>query len=462
MALVGGCRIPVRMFLGGLKGRRALLRPAAVGVVLVPEFQAEEKEMSTIEGDDVARPEVPEAPAVCATCNELMAGDARFCAFCGSARVLEEAPQLDEVERTETLVDGPAEAADHKRFRWWKVVVPLAVVVVAAIAAAVLLLPSDEPAYDLETAMTTLVAESTDVWDQADRASTLAQLTAAGEAAAEASGALSELRTELVEVGNVDDRRAAEAAFAAHIGSLEALGGLAGLKAEEVGDWPDVAAAIGETVEDLSSAEPLLVERELPGAPDHAADVEATGERIGVSMASIAEKLDGWAAEVERINADKLAQKVALDEYVGAFRAQTERYAGLRSSLSDLTQRLLNENGMFSTVYADFGAALAQRREVHAAMSALVPPAPLVPAHTAIVSAVQDSTGAVQSAITGIEEYQWDYYYTIDSTPGWQAFQRSSEAVGNAYNGGVGAWDAAVAAEEARIAGIKTPAQPAV
>ena len=124
---------------------------------------------------------------------------------------------------------------------------------------------------------------------------------------------------------------------------------------------------------------------------------------------------------------------------------------------------MVNDGGMFSNAYADLGAAQAQRREVHAAMSALVPPAPLVPAHTAIVGALQDSVGAVQHAITGVEEHQWDYYsYSIEDTAGWQAFQRASEQVSNAYNGGVGAWDAAVAAEEARIAGIETPAQPAV
>lgn len=426
--------------------------------------------MSTIEGDDVARSTVPEAPAVCAACNELMAADARFCAFCGSARVTEQpgaaAPiaeaEVAPAEDVEAVELEPGDGSVKKPRRRVRYLLPIGVLLVVAVTAAAFLLRDTEPPYDLDATMTQLATQSEAVWEQADRASTLGQLVAAGEAAEQASTTLGALRPELVEVGNTDDRRAAEAAFAAQIAALDAVAVLATLEAEQVADWPDVAAAIQATVEPLTLAEADLVARDLPSSPRLAADVAATAERIEVSMASIEDKLESWAAEVERINADKFFQKAALDEYTKAFRAQMERYAGLRSSLGDLTYQLVNGSGMFSTAYADLGAALAQRREVHAAMSALVPPSGLVPAHTAIVSAVQDSTGAVQSAITGLEEFQWDWYYTLDSTPGWLAFQRASEQVGNAYNGGVGAWDAAVAAEEARIAGIKTPAQPAV
>lgn len=420
--------------------------------------------MTTIDGNGVTRPTVPEAPTVCASCNELLTADARFCAFCGAARTVEPPSAEDQApvaDREAAVVEE--ETRSPRRRRRLRVVLPIAVVLVVALGAGAFLLTRDGgTTYDLEATMTQLASQSAEVWEQADRASTLGQLTAAGEAAQEASSALGKLRLELVEVGDADDRRVAEAAFAAQTDALDELAVLTSLEAEEVGDWPDVATAIGATVEDLTAAEAQLVTQELPSSPRLANDVEAAAERIGVSMASITEKLDGWAAEVERINADKFAQQVALDEYVNAFRAQMERYAGLRSSLGDLTNQLINGSGTFSTAYADIGAALAQRREVHAGMSALVPPSALVPAHTAIVSAVQDSTSAVQSAITGLEEYQWDWYYTLDSTPGWQAFQRGSEAVSNAYNGGVGAWDAAVAAEEARIAGIKTPAQPTV
>jgi hypothetical protein len=364
----------------------------------------------------------------------------------------------------ESTAEAPERPGRHRKRK----IGAALVLVVALVAGALVMLNRGGPGYDLDATLRSTASRVAPVWEDAGRASTLAQLHAVGAGAAEASTTLSGYRTDLVEVRNDDDRRAAEAAIDAHLGSLEALSAAAALDAATVADWPDVAAEVEGSTAALVAAEKTLLDRDLPGSPDLADVVTDVSGKLDVAITSITDKLKGWTAEVQTIEADKAAQQQKLDGYVTTFRAQTERYAGLRSSLSEFADRLENGRGTtYSISYGEFGAAAAQRREVHSAMSALVPPTDLVPAHTAILIAVQDSAAAVQAGTRGIEQYQFDYcyyncYYTIEATPGWQEFSRKSDQADAAFTGGVGSWDAAVAAEQARIAGITTPARPAV
>lgn len=181
-----------------------------------------------------------------------------------------------------------------------------------------------------------------------------------------------------------------------------------------------------------------------------------------MTLDGIRTKLDAWADEVERVTSEKQAQQATLDNYVSVFRGQIDRYGGLRNELAEMTRRFEDDGGRYSDAYSALGGAISQRQIVHNTMSAAQPPAALVPAHTAIIAAVNDSIGAVQSALQGVEEYQWGSYYVLESTPGWSEFNRRSRSITETYNAAVSNWELAVTSERQRIDGVKIPAQPAV
>lgn len=351
------------------------------------------------------------------------------------------------------------------RSRARRLLIPIGVAVtVAVVVAAVALFVSRDsgPSYDLDAALTAANERVASVWADADRAGTLAQLQAVGRDAGKASDELDRTAGEFAAVGNESDRTVASAALRSYVASLTALVPLAELDAAKTEDWPQVTKAVSARVAKLRDAEANLAERGLPAPADLADGAEAAAAKLDVAIEGIAGKLWAWADETKRITADRHTQTMTLSGYTDKFRAELDKYAGLRIELGNFTDRLLNEGVTYSEAYSFMGGAAARRQEVHAAMSAAQPPAVLVAAHTAIISAVSDSITAVQSGIQGVEQYQYGYYSTVQSTPGWQTFTRISRQISDTYSAAVSNWDAAVATEEARIKAITTPTRPAV
>jgi hypothetical protein len=425
------------------------------------------------------------APDACEACGGELGDAGRFCPFCGAERVfdlegeltvadiLQGGPTEDATDRVEMVVEAdPAHAIDDTdssdgagptTSRRRRTVVLACVVVIALVAGAVAVLARDgAPGYDLDAALAGAHEDVVVVVEDAGRAGTLGQLTAAGEQAESTARSLEAVRGDLELVGNRDDRMAAAAAVDSYLAVLGELALLADLDPKHVATWPSVSEAVDDVVADLRSADAALADRDLPVAEDLADEVESAGGKVGVALEGISAKLVGWAAEVEQISADKTAQSDALGGYVMAFRSQIDKYAGLRNEMSGFSDRILYDSMLFSEAYAFLGGAVTQRQEVHQAMSAAQPPTALVAVHSSVIAAVNESIGAVQSAVRGIEQYQFDYYYTIESTPGWSEFSRTSDQITETYSAAVSNWDLAVETEKQRIAAIKTPARPAV
>lgn len=354
-----------------------------------------------------------------------------------------------------------ADEGERKQRRRRRLLVVAGVVAIALVAGAAFALTRDSgPTYDLDAALVSSHETVSDVVADASRAGTLAQVTAVGDAAAEAIDSLDATRLDLELVSNRDDRVAAAATLDGYIDLLEQLVILGTLDAAKVTDWPDAAGAIEKELGVLRDNNARLLDRDLPLGDDVVDDVDAAAGKLEVVMSDMTAKLTDWAAEVDRITKDKATQKSALDTYVMTFRGQIDKYAGLRNEMSQYVADLYDTT--YADDYAFFGGALAQRQDVHAAMSAAQPPPALVPAHTAIVAAVNESLGAVQSAVRGLEQSQYLFFYEITSTPGWNDFSRRSDQITKTYNAAVSNWDLAVAGEEKRIAAIKPPTRPAV
>ncbi|MCU1678792.1 MAG: hypothetical protein JWM93_3550 [Frankiales bacterium] len=337
-----------------------------------------------------------------------------------------------------------------------------AAVVVIFVAGFVMFGRDSGPSYDLDSALTASNRHVQRVFDAAGRAGTLEQLDAVGKDADAAEAQLRKTRTEIEVVGNSGDRAAAAAVIDAYLASLEPLAQMHGLDAEEAADWTAVGDDVEKHIGAVRDATAGLADRKLPVPVELVAIMKSSAGKVGVALKGIKVKLSDWAAEAKRVTSERDTQRSALDSYAAAFRAQIDKYAGLRNELNSFTEGLLTQGGQYSDAYSSLGGAVTGRQEVHSAMSAAQPPPALVPAHTTIIGAVSDSIAAVQSAVRGLEQHQFSSYRTIESTPGWSEFSRRSKQISDTYNAAVSNWDLAITAERQRLEAIKTPARPVV
>ncbi len=109
------------------------------------------------------------------------------------------------------------------------------------------------------------------------------------------------------------------------------------------------------------------------------------------------------------------------------------------------------------------GAAQADREAVRSALAALSPPSSVRSAHERLVGVVAQSVDALDSAVTGVIDYQFsDRDTDYDETDGWRAFRADSERISSEYGAATSSWEADVTRRERQVKERKMPKAPEV
>jgi hypothetical protein len=213
--------------------------------------------------------------------------------------------------------------------------------------------------------------------------------------------------------------------LAGYSAALAALSQLSEVTAENTSGWPATRAELARTFGEVAagaSAAGANVRVVLDGALSSSdAVVEAAARGI-----------TDWQARSEAAEKARTADTQALSEYAAAFRTTTKSYQQLREDLSEHLRRGedLANNVTYGEDYAFLSTAIAERRYVRDQLISTDAPAAVEGAHAAVISAIDRSITAVQSAYDGLEQSQ-DCYYSEDctyylDTPGWQRFLSES------------------------------------
>ena len=404
-------------------------------------------------------------PMFCHGCGRLAPSAARYCPYCATALLEEGVAEEPEVPASaETVIESPVGEAPRRPRRRRRVAVAsvaVLVVLVGAGAGGALALRDDAPRYDVEAGLAKVAAAIAKPWDATERAATLDKLEAAAAAAAEA---LPTVRSELQAIEEVDDRdeRAAlRAAYQAEAEMLTVLSGLGEVSATDSEDWADIVTDVRtglEGVEQAAAELSALVETvAVSSLVDPMAQAVAPLELL---LTGAKEKMLAWDKARDEVAAERFSAQAALDGYVEAFNDAAGRYSALRDELASYIDEMYDKS--FADAYAYFGGAVAKRQEVRAAISTLTPPPGLVAAHTAALGIVDSSVAAVNDARRGLEEYQWEYYFSWESTPGWEDFSSKSDEISEGWTVAVAGWHEQVAAEQDRINALADPPKPSV
>lgn len=409
---------------------------------------------------DLDAPEESRLPRLfCAGCGRLTPALARFCPYCAVAIADDvEAAGEPEVVAAEAVPEPPV--AGQRRLRRSLIVgLVLAVTVGVAGGGGVLTQRGGEPGYDPAAGVVLVGDAVAKPWELAKRAATLAQLRAAGEAAASARGAIEGELAAVEEVGDAQLRGALRRAFSANLELLAVVAGLSQLDTAAADEWQQIAVDARAQLKELDVAVASITAVDDALAADALVDPVSDGiGALELLLGTMSDKVAAWEAERVAVRAERQAAQAALDGYVSAFNVEIERYSGLRQELGNYIEGFANTT--FNDDYAFFGAAVAKRQEVRGAMSALTPPPALVAGHTAVLGIVDASVSAVNDARRGLEQFQYEYYESWEFTPGWQSFTSKSNEISEGWTSAVSTWQKQVADEQARINALRDPAKP--
>ncbi len=401
------------------------------------------------------------ATRFCTGCGSSAPVGASFCSSCGSA-VASPMPATE----PHAPVVLPHGESRRSRVDRRLLLVGAGCVVALALLATLLVLrgSSDGETFDHERAIADAGRTVADMAEDLSDAGTIAALRSAAQDAAQAAERLDAPLAEVDDVGDADERRATRQALDASQALLVGYGTLSELAPERLDQWPALRGELTELGASLSDADRALVDVDLPGLGATVVDSTAsTTEDIARLVEGAEVALRDWKAEADRITSDRAMQLMALSGYEQAFRGHDARYIELRKDLQDFVNRVDANGASYGEAYSTLSQATTQREEIRNAMRAMAPPAALATTHAGVVGVLDEAIGAMRSASEGVRqyEYSWEYWYYKD-TPGWQTFMSASSGITGAHDTAFRAWEAAVAAERARVEAIAPPAAPAV
>lgn len=424
------------------------------------------------------------AEIFCGGCGRTWEDSASFCAKCGAPKPAVDSLDHDPSEGISDVADAsadlrmqlapeasisgfieidvaPTPSKEKSGRRKW-LVVGAAGLVVLVVAAFVTMRPEGR-SYDLEAALVRSESQ-VGVWaSRLDRATTLAQLNSSGASAAAAVTKLDSELAGLDAVGNETKRRLSRSALLAAKDLSAQLGGLAKLKPETLDDWDDESGQAKKAAEKLATAASRLA------AAGVSTRFGAIAKNALAGIAAVDDLLDGfktkvtgWKTEFQKFETDKASQTATLKSYSEAMRVQLGKYGELRKDLGAFTEQVDSTGATYQEAYTFMGGAVAKRQEVRNAIASLTPPAPIAGGHSGLLSVIDTSISAVQSAIEGIRQDQFSYYSYYKNTAGWQSFQQKSRQISESYGTSVSVWEKLVADEQARLTALTPPTAPTI
>ena len=141
-------------------------------------------------------------------------------------------------------------------------------------------------------------------------------------------------------------------------------------------------------------------------------------------------------------------------------------YDGLRSSLDEWIQKVDSDGATFDEAYSFLASASSERASVRQSIAVLDPPASIASAHNDFLASLDAAVAAVDSAYTGIEEYEGDIfgeeYIDYKDTPGWQTFRSESESVSAGYGSARASLEALITQERHKVERRQLPRKPKV
>jgi hypothetical protein len=320
-----------------------------------------------------------------------------------------------------------------------------------------------------ERAEAAVLAGSQAVEESAEALRQAAKLDEVAEAGETASVAVGDTERALAETDSISDpgyRDPVDRVLKAELTLLTSLASLEDLREGTVDEWQSMRRSIRAAVLEVAdvqaavdsldfSSEPVLPGPAVSTALDSANRVVSTADR----------KLRKWRSKAQEIRSDKRGELAVMNGYADSMRTYLTTYNGLRTDLDEWIQRVDTEGATFNEAYEFLGNAYSERQRVRSGIGALDAPAPVASAHVALLDVMDRAMAAVDSATTGISEYEWDFegeysYYT--ETPGWQTFSSESDAIAGDSGSARSSWDAAVAGEIVRIESRKLPKKPEV
>lgn len=295
----------------------------------------------------------------------------------------------------------------------------------------------------------------------------MADINSAGQDAARAVPRVEEELTRVEAIEDEQVRAPVGEALAAELTILQSLAGLADDRKPDVGSFEAVDRAVRGATLTLEQTTPRIKALELEGVDRlPAAPIVAATQNAGGVIQTGARKLARWRGQVARIKRETKGELAAMNSYATSMRGYLTTYDGLRSSMDEWIQKVDSEGATFEESYDFLASASSERAAVRQSIVALDAPAALATAHNNFLGVLDSAVGAVDSAYTGIAEYESDFfgeeYVDYKDTPGWRTFRSESEGVSEEYGSARATLESSILQEQRKIERRHLPPKPEV
>lgn len=305
-----------------------------------------------------------------------------------------------------------------------------------------------------------------DLAGQLNSAERMAEIRAAGQDAAQA---VPGLEHELARVEAIDDeevRGPVREAVGAELSILQSLAGVADDQTPDTESFEAVDNAVRAATLTLEQTAPRIRSLELEGFDRLPTTlIAAATENAGEVIETGARKLARWRRQVARIKREKKGELAVMESYASSMRSYLATYDGLRSDLDGWIQKVDSEGATFAEAYDFLSNASSERAAVRDSIAALGPPAALASAHNSFLTVLNSAVAAVDSAYSGIAEYEFDFdyeYFDYKDTPGWRTFRSESDRISGEYGAARSTLEALIAEEQRKLERRQLPPRPEV
>jgi hypothetical protein len=300
------------------------------------------------------------------------------------------------------------------------------------------------------------------------RAGSLAELRAAG-AFAERAQAPTLAALETAETAGLEPRLrgSVTALLTAQFTVLQALGRPAALKPSSLWAWREMRDDLDQAAAGLEVAwRGFDVEIEgVRRPPDLSRRLREVTSEADRSLRRAQRRLRDWQRKRRKALRARRADIAVLDAYATTMSGYLDQYSRLRSEMSDWIAKVDSEGVTFREAYDVLGEASTDRQRVRDGIAALDAPAALAEEHNALLGVIDEAIAAVDAAIEGTADYQFDFadeYASYRDAPGWERFTTSSSAISGRYAAARAAWAAERDRERQRIAERGVPKRPEI
>jgi hypothetical protein len=303
----------------------------------------------------------------------------------------------------------------------------------------------DRARVSLTSGRTAVVAATT----AAQSARRLADVRDAGGTARDGIGRVS---AELTAVSGIDDahyREAATAALTAERSYLTELSKLSALKDSNLKDWTDIQAALRRTTLEIVQAEPGVKALDLGSGrslvPSSAA-INRSVTAVDTLVVSAKRRLARWHHRLAKAQGKRKRDLTVITQYSSTMRGYVGRYTQLRTGMASWIDEVDSGGVTYAEAYQFLGDARGSRDSLKSTISNLAAPAVAAAAQSRIEQVLGESVQAMDDAITGVSDYQFDEasFLSYKDTPGWQSFASSSDRISGEYASATANWSKVV------------------